>query len=77
MRSRNPTSCRHPREEPNAGKSHARICAGALGNNRSYRDRLVLPPAHGEWFCLLERVSLTDALHQIERDPHFAPFGGR
>jgi hypothetical protein len=32
----------HPRWEPDAGKPHVRICAGALGNERPYRDRLRL-----------------------------------
>jgi hypothetical protein len=27
----------------------------------------------GEWFCLFDRVSLTEALHLIESDSHFAP----
>jgi len=30
---------RHPRWEPYAGKLHVRICAGARGNSRPYRDR--------------------------------------
>ena len=30
---------RHPRWEPYAGKPHVRICAGALSNERPYRDR--------------------------------------
>ena len=27
----------------------------------------------GEWFCLFDRVSLTEALHLIESDSHFEP----
>jgi hypothetical protein len=27
----------------------------------------------GEWFCLFERLSLAEALHWIESEPHFEP----
>ena len=27
----------------------------------------------GEWFCLFERLSLAEALHRIESEPHFEP----
>ncbi len=27
----------------------------------------------GEWFCLFERRSLTEALNLIETEPHFQP----
>lgn len=27
----------------------------------------------GEWLCMFERLSLTEALHTIETMPHFAP----
>jgi hypothetical protein len=27
----------------------------------------------GEWYCVSERLSLTDALHRIETEPYFHP----
>ena len=27
----------------------------------------------GEWFCLFQRLSLAEALHRIESEPHFEP----
>src|SRR6516164_6866562 len=30
--------CQYPRWEPYAGKLHVRVCAGARGNSRPYRD---------------------------------------
>jgi hypothetical protein len=27
----------------------------------------------GEWHCVSERLSLTEALHQIESEPYFQP----
>jgi hypothetical protein len=37
-----------PRWEPYAGKPHVRICAGALSNERPYRDHLIRPE-QGAW----------------------------
>ena len=40
---------KHPRWEPYAGVPHVRICAGASGNGRSYRDQTVLVFAVSRW----------------------------
>jgi hypothetical protein len=40
----------HPRWEPYAGKPHVRICAGARGNSRPYREALLAASARDRFW---------------------------